>query len=125
MTKQDIADHFKISRQTLWLWVSKWSKSGLMRRLKEEYLSEATIQDLERVNREVMAAFPMVVQRQIKTALSSRSDKVSLEAAEWLRVNFVVPMEIDARRSDGQSEKEYLKSFQANGSPLSISSDDD
>jgi len=93
------------SRTSLYKWVDKWTKSGAMAKAKSKFL-EPKAEMIYGAISKVLDHWPAVLNRVLVTALSSQSDRVSLEAAAWLHERVVAPA-LAAQENAGTAESAY------------------
>lgn len=89
-TMHDIAAAFGITKPTIYAWVAKWEAEGVMDRARYFWLFPK-IQEIYAIRRRVLDSWGEVMARVLRTAISGRSDKTSLEAAMWLKDAFIDP----------------------------------
>ena len=116
MKRQEVADYFEIHINSLDLWISKWTKSGLINRCRR-IIAIPSAEEVRVVEGELMQEWPKIIRRQKDTAMYGKSDKNALEAATWLYENFVKPameQQVDA----GVDELDYISSVETATTPF-------
>lgn len=108
-TIQEYADVYGVTRKTVYAWINKWKTSGLLQRARE-YLVDPMAEEVIVANRKVLTAWPAIVSRQVKTALSG-SEQWSLQAAIWLHEK-IVTVVMEERDDPGHEERAYLESLE-------------
>lgn len=119
ITQEEIAAHFGVSRQTIYAWVRNWTRSGLLKRIRKEYIAPVFLEKLESSYQKVMRDWDKVVDRQLATAISGRSDQFALQAASWLHETVIVPGKAEAEKNVRSEEMDYINVIKGSASALS------
>jgi hypothetical protein len=121
-TKEEIAQFFDITVTRLSWWIAKWSKTGLLRRVRQELFAALTAEEIEVTKDSVARQWAAIMDRTVNTALKSKSDRVALEATQFLYEAFIKPR-MDNVEMDSTPETDYILQMEArenNFNPLNI-----
>jgi hypothetical protein len=108
-TMQQIAEYFGYKdRSSVYAMIAWWESSGVMEKATKILLSPK-VEEIRAVHSRVIDRWPLIVERQVKTAIHSRSDHVALEAAAWLKREIIDPA-LARQEEAGHSEQAYAES---------------
>lgn len=91
MTQTDIADHFGISRATLYRWKREWLRSGTMERAMN-YVVSIKDHEMRLAGLYVMSQIPRIVENLVRVAAEGKSDHNAIEAYRTLHELIITPM---------------------------------
>lgn len=108
--KGEIAQELGISRTTLYRLEQSWEEDGTLERVHGELL-RVRVQAVQVAIDEVLREWPQIILEAKRIALHSASDRIRLEAIEWLHQRIVQPI---SQRAPDSSAKElaYASSHQ-------------
>lgn len=122
-TVQQAAKLMGCSERMLFYYIQRWENSGLLRRCRQAFVTPM-VEEIRIAESDIIHRWPEVLERQLKTAISSRSDKIALEAAAWINETVIVPFR--ETKPDTVSEEmlylERLVNLTGSLDPMSIDS---
>lgn len=110
VSKTDIAESLGISRQYLYKLERRWEEDGTLERIFREVLVNRA-QAIQVAVDDVLREYPMLIAEAKRIALHGRSERVRLEAIEWLHQRVVQPA-LAGKTETGLRESAYSKSVQ-------------
>jgi transposase-like protein len=103
IANRDIAAAFSIAEVTLYTWLRRWKENGVLDRARR-YALARDLEEIENVKMQIARAWPEVVDRVLRIAIYSRSDKTALEAAAFIKANYIDPISDENRHSSSESD---------------------
>ena len=99
--------YFNLSRSGLYHRIHLLEERGKMEKARYLYFIP-TLQDVRDTQLYVLSNWAAIVQRQVRTAIHARSDKTALEAAAWLKSQYIDPA-LEDTTGEGNPEESYAK----------------
>jgi K+ transporter len=95
------------ARSTVYYNLQRWNKNGALEKARELYYIPM-VEDIKAAQREIIAAWPEVLMRQLHNALHSDSDFTALQITDWLKRN-VIDVEVIGQSPAGAAEAAWAK----------------
>lgn len=107
-TMDEIAEHFGYSgRGSMYALLKRWKTAKILDKAQEHYGFTQTI-EIEAAVSKILEEWGLVLLRVKKIALMSKSDKIALEAASWLKSTIVDPA-LQSRQTAGDAERQWAE----------------
>lgn len=118
---QDFAASKNIDRVTLWRYITKWKKSGLIQNCRST-MAHFLFDDVIVANRRAALEWKSILNELVDIAKNSKSDYVRVQAAFGLWEKIIKPL-MDEQEDPGHDERSYLDMISSNSralDPLSV-----
>jgi transposase-like protein len=105
----EVAQHFGVSRQTLYNWLRRWKSTGTLTVARQEIM-KSKMEEIEIATGAVLSQTPAMMQEMVNIVLNGNSDKNKVDAFKVLWAAVIAP-NTGAAPGDGAGESDYLKKF--------------
>ena len=125
-TTLQFAEYKQVDPTTIWRWISRWKKSGLIQKCRKEF-ALAVFDDVIVANRKVVTGWSKIAEELVRISTKARSEHTRFLTAAWLYEKIVEPA-MNEQEEPGYNEAAYLSTISENRkalNPMSLVDEDE